>query len=287
MADVVLLDGAVGTSLWAKSDGDRSPVWQYNITKKDIIKELLSEYMEAGSEMVLTNTFGINRPIAERFGYDIKEVIKNAIDIVNEAVEGKKTYSGEKVKTILSSGPLSQLLEPYGDLEEDECFAIYDEIIQAALPGKPDVIWFQTFMDLNMMEVAVKAADQYDIPIFCSLSFTEVGKTMFGNTPEDMIDTLSQYKNVEAIGLNCSVGPESAVGIIKDFHEHTDMPLIFKPNAGLPITGSNGNSEVRFDVDTFVKDSLPALDYGVKYIGGCCGSDPSYIKALAKAIGRS
>ncbi len=284
MKEVTLLDGAVGTSLWAKSEGDRSPVWQYNITKKEIVKELLGEYIDAGSEMLLSNTFGINRPIAERFSYDVSEVVKNAMELLNEVADKRTTSSGERIRTIFSSGPLSQMLEPYGDLEEEECFAIYDELVKAAVSGKPDVIWFQTFMDLNMMEIAVKAASQYDIPIFCSMSFTEVGKTMFGNSPEDMIDTLSEYDKVKAIGLNCSVGPKSGVEIIKCFHEHTDMPLIFKPNAGIPITGSDGKSETRFDAGTFAKDCLPALDYGVRYIGGCCGSDPSYIRVMKEMI---
>ncbi|MBQ8969842.1 MAG: homocysteine S-methyltransferase family protein [Lachnospiraceae bacterium] len=284
MNRVTLLDGAVGTSLWAKSDGDRSPVWQYNITKQDIVKELLGEYIDAGSEMLLSNTFGINRPIAERFSYNVSDVVKNAMELLNEVAGSRKTLLGEKVQTIFSSGPLSQMLEPYGDLEEDECFEIYDELVKAAVAEKPDYIWFQTFMDLNMMEIAVRAASQYDVPIFCTLSFTEVGKTMFGNSPEDMVETLAPYEKVKAVGLNCSVGPESGVAIIKSFHECTELPLIFKPNAGIPITGSGGKSEIRFDAETFAKDSLPALDYGVKYIGGCCGSDPSYIKVLKEVI---
>lgn len=282
--EVYLLDGAVGTSLWEKSGDDRSPVWQFNITRKDIVRELLNEYIEAGSELLLTNTFGVNRIVAERTQYKTEDVVKASMELLHEAIDGKVSKRGEPLKGILTSGPLTVMVEPYGDLEEDECFEIYDEIFKAAVPYKPDYIWLQTFMDLNMQEIAVRAADQYDIPLIATLSFEKTGKTMFGNTPKDMVETLSGYKNLYAVGMNCSVGPDTAVDIIKEFHECTDMPLVFKPNAGLPI-GSSGESTI-VGADDFVKQSLPALDYGVKYIGGCCGSNPSYIKKFAEALGR-
>ncbi|MBO6137555.1 MAG: homocysteine S-methyltransferase family protein [Lachnospiraceae bacterium] len=284
MSDVYLLDGAVGTSLWEKSGDDHSPVWQFNLTKREIVKELLEEYIEAGSELVLTNTFGVNRIVADRAGFDTAEVIKAAMEILHEVIDGKVSKRGEPIKGILSSGPLTVMVEPYGDMEEDECFEIYDEIFKAAVPFKPDYLWLQTFMDLNMQEIAVRAADQYDIPIFATMSFEKTGKTMFGNSPKDVVEVLGKYKNVCAVGMNCSVGPDTAVDIIKEFSECTDMPLIFKPNAGLPI-GASGESTI-VEADDFVKKSLPALEYGVKYIGGCCGSNPEYIRKFAAALGR-
>ena len=289
MDNVVLLDGAVGTSLWEKS-GNNDPVWQYNLTNPEIVKELSSEYVQAGAEMVLSNTFGINRIIGDKFGYNVTEVVTKAMELLHEAVDGRiptGSPSSEPVKTILSSGPLTAILEPYGDLEEDECASIYNEILKAGVEGKPDYIWFQTFMDLNMMEVAVKEAAKFDIPVFCSLSFAEIGKTMFGNSPEDVAERLKPYEQVKAIGVNCSLGPDKAMGIIKQFHECTDLPIVFKPNAGIPITSADGSSTTIYDVDSFVKETIPAIEYGVKYIGGCCGTNPRYIEAMRKALGRS
>ncbi len=272
--DIVLLDGAVGTSLWEKTE-DRGPVWRYNIENPGIVKELAVEYADAGAQIILTNTFGANRLAVKRTDYSVQQIVSAGVAITRDAVGGR-------AKAALSVGPLPVLLEPYGDLTEEEAFELFDEQISAGIPEKPDVIVLQTFMDADMMRVAVKAAAKYGLPIFSMMTFTEVGKTIMGHSVERYVDTMKDLP-IDAIGVNCSLGPEKAVPIIASFRQYTDLPLIFKPNAGKPIL-QDGEEKVQFDVDTFVADSLPALEHGVKYIGGCCGSNPSYIRALGKKI---
>ncbi len=272
--DIVLLDGAVGTSLWEKAD-DKVPVWRYNIENPKIVTELAAEYADAGAQIILANTFGANRLAMKRTNYTVRQIVSTAVGLTKDAV-------GKRAKVALAVGPLPVLMEPYGDLTEEEAFELFDEQISSGIPEKPDVIVLQTFMDADMMRIAAEAAAKHDLPIFSTMTFTEVGKTIMGHSVERYVDTVKDLP-IAAIGVNCSLGPEKAVPIIASFRQYTDLPLIFKPNAGKPIL-QDGEEKVQFDVDTFVADCLPALDHDVKYIGGCCGANASYIRALGKKI---
>ena len=272
--DIVLLDGAVGTSLWEKTE-DRGPVWRYNIENPAIVKELAREYTDAGARIILTNTFGANRIAVHRTAYTVQQIVSTGVRLTRDAV-------GSQAQIALAVGPLPVLLEPWGDLTEEEAFEIFDEQISAGMEESPDVIVLQTFMDADMMRIAVEAAARHNLPIFSMMTFTEAGKTIMGHSVKRYVDTLKGLP-VSAIGINCSLGPEKAIPIIASFRQYTDLPLIFKPNAGKPIL-QNGETSVQYDANTFVEDCLPALDYDVQYIGGCCGSNASYIRALKKRI---
>ena len=272
--DIVLMDGASGTCLWEKT-GDRSPVWRYNIENPRIVSELAAEYVDAGSRIIMTNTFAANRPSLKRTNYSVREIVSTGVRLAKDAV-------GDRAKVALDVGPLPVLMEPYGDLTEEEVFELFDEQIRAGIPEKPDLIALETFMDADMLRVAAEAAAKHDLPIFATMTFTEVGKTIMGHSVARFVETLEGLP-IAAVGLNCSLGPEKAVNVIASFRQYTDLPLIFKPNAGKPIV-VDGVERVEYDVDTFVTDSLPALRYGVRYLGACCGSSPAYIKALSKSI---
>lgn len=272
--DIVLMDGASGTCLWEKA-GDRSPVWRYNIEKPNIVSELAREYVDAGSQIVMTNTFAANRSSLKRTNYSVREIVSAGVALARDAVGGR-------AKVALDVGPLPVFMEPYGDLTEEEAFELFDEVILSGIEEKPDLIVLETFMDADMLRVAAKAAAKHDLPIFATMTFTEVGKTIMGHSVARFVETLAGLP-IAAVGLNCSLGPEKAVEVIASFHQYTDLPLIFKPNAGKPIV-VDGQERVEYDVDTFVADSLPALQYGVRYLGACCGSSPAYIQALSKAI---
>ena len=268
---ITLLDGALGTSLWEKAE-DTVPVWRYNIENPGIVKELHSEYIAAGSKMILTNTFGANAGAVAHSPYTVKEVVSRGVKLAKEAAEGTD------VKVALSIGPLSVLLEPYGDLTEEEAAAIYEEQIGAGMAEGADSIILETFMDVNMMAVAVNVAKKYSVPVFCMMTFEKAGKTMMGQSVQDVLDVLIPM-GIDGIGLNCSLGPDLAIPIMEEFHEKTDLPLLFKPNAGPPVTDANGIVTTAYDANTFVNDVLPAVGF-VSYIGGCCGTNPSYIQCL-------
>lgn len=277
---ITLMDGAVGTTLWGIAEAHgvkKEPVWKYNVEHPEFVEELTKRYLEAGCEMILANTFGANGPAVKRSSpYTVAEVVSAGVGIA------KKVLDGTGVKVVLSLGPLTQLLEPYGDLEEDECAAIYDEMLDAGVGAGADMILIQTFMDLEMMRVATVEAKKYGLPVMCSMTFEKNGKTMFGNSVEDTVDTLSPL-GIEAIGLNCSLGPDLALPIIKEFSEKTDLPLLFKPNAGKPILSSDGEAVSPYTAERFAEEVKPALQY-VSYIGGCCGSDAEYIKEIKKML---
>ena len=274
--DLVLLDGAVGTSLWEKTD-DKVPVWRYNIEKPDIVSQLINEYYEAGSKIILANTFSANGPSVADSGYTVEQIVSSAMEIAHGALDGKDA------KIALSVGPLTGLLKPFGNISEEEAVEIFTEQIEAGVKGKPDVIFPQTFMDLKMMQIAARIARKHDIPLFCSFSFVKSAKdkgsrTMMGNSIDDILKGLAEFKP-DAVGLNCSLGPEMALPIIEEYSQKTDIPLIFKPNAGKPTL--EGGSQL--DYDTFAEDIAKAACVpGVKYIGGCCGSNAKYIEALRK-----
>ncbi|MBO4429142.1 MAG: homocysteine S-methyltransferase family protein [Clostridia bacterium] len=277
---ITLLDGAVGTTLWgiAEAHGvEKVPVWRYNIEHPEFVEELTRKYLEAGSEIILANTFGANGPSVKRSSpYEPSAVVKAGVEIT------KKVLAGTGVKTCMSAGPLTEILEPYGDLEEDECREIYEEMINAGVEAGCDMIMVQTFMDLAMMKIAAEVAKSTGLPVFCSMTFEKVGKTMFGNSVQDVIDALAPL-GVDAIGLNCSLGPDLALPIIKEFAEKTDLPIIFKPNAGKPILSSDGTTAAAYTAEQFAIDIKPALEY-VSYVGGCCGSDSTYVKELKKLL---
>ena len=269
-SDIVLLDGAVGTSLWAKAK-ERVPVWRYNIEDPAIVKELANEYADAGAQILLANTFSANRYMLNKTDYKVRDVVSAGVRILKEAV-------GDRAKTALSIGPLPILLEPYGDLTEEEAYEAFDEQISAGASEHPDIIALQTFIDADMMRIAGQAAEKYGIPIFAMMTFTEVGKSIMGHSVEYFVNAMKGLP-VEAIGINCSLGPDKAVPIAAQFSEYTDLPVIFKPNAGRPIT-DGGSETAEYTAEMFVNESMGAVEAGVKYIGGCCGSDPSYIRAL-------
>jgi len=277
---ITLLDGAVGTTLWAiaeKNNVEKKPVWTYNIEHPEFVRELHKRYIDAGSKIILANTFGANEPAVKRSSnLDPHEVVFEGVKIAKEAVRGTD------VKVCLSMGPLTMLLEPYGDLTEEECFRIYKDMVTAGVEAGCDMILCQTFIDLNMMKVAVKAAKTFGLPVFACMSFEKVGKTMFGNSVKSVCEELEDI-GVDAIGLNCSLGPDLALPIIKRFFEATKLPIIYKPNAGLPITGSDGKTQIAYTAEQFAKEVEPSLQY-VSYVGGCCGTDDEYIRSLKEMI---
>ena len=279
---ITLMDGAVGTSLWAKAEAKgvkKDPVWRYNLEHPELVAELTAEYADAGAEIILANTFGANGPAVKRSStYTAPEVVSAGVRIAKETLRG----SGRRIA--LSAGPLTALLEPYGDMTEEEAGEIYYEMLEAGMKEGPDLILLQTFMDLTMLRVAAVEAKKFGVPVFCCLTFEKRGKTMMGNSVEDMIEELEPV-GIDAIGMNCSLGPDLAIPVIREFVGKTSLPLIFKPNAGKPILAPDGSTATAYSAKVFADDVMPALDF-VDYVGGCCGADASYVRELAGRLGR-
>lgn len=278
--NVTLLDGAVGSSLWEKADKyqiKKDPVWKYNIEHPEIVTELAKDYINAGAQIVLANTFAANSTnVKHSSSYSVSDVVKTGVRLEKDAVKGTNT------KVALAIGPLTEILEPLGKLTRKDATVIFEEQIGCGMEEKPDCIMLQTFMDIEMMKIATSIAKRYDVPVFCTMSFGKSGKTMWGNSVQNIIDSLRPF-NINGIGMNCSLGPELALPIIKKFSELTDIPLVFKPNAGMPIVNIDGTSTSSFNAEIFAKDVAPSLEF-VSYIGGCCGCNADYIRELRKLI---
>ncbi len=276
----ILLDGAVGTSLWAIAEENgvkKDPVWIYNMTHPEFVDRLVREYVDAGAKIILANTFGANGPMVRRVSkYDPAEVVKAGVRITKQAV------GDSGIPVALSAGPLAELMEPWGDLTEEEVAGIYREMLDAGMSEGADCIVLQTFIDLDMMRVAASVALTYGVPVYCMMTFEKVGKTMMGNSVQDVIDTLEPM-GVSGLGLNCSIGPDLALPIIREFREKTSAKVFFKPNAGLPKTDAAGKTTVAYTAERFAEEIAPALDY-VDYVGGCCGCDASYVRAIGKLL---
>lgn len=271
MKQIHLLDGSAGTALWEMADAagvKKKSVWIYNMEHPEFVLELHRRYIEAGSEMIQANTFSVNRvSVARETDYTVDEIVSAAIKLAKQAAEGTG------VKVYAAFGPLLQLMEPYGKLSAAEVEETYGELAESAAKAGADFIVLETFMDLRMAEIAVKAAKRHGIPVICSMTFEKRHRTLMGDSVEKIVNTLTPL-GIDGVGINCSAGPVEALEIIKEYREKTDLPLYFKPNAGF---GENDSAE------QFAKDVAPALDF-VSYIGGCCGTNAEYIKEIKKLL---
>jgi len=269
--DIVLLDGAAGTTLWelAEEQGiERAPVWKYNIEQPQLILELHRRYIEAGCHMIQCNTFSVNpESVARSSDYTVEQVVAAAVKLARTACEGTN------VIPYLTFGPLSALLEPYGKLTKAETFDAYSQLARAGYEAGAEHVVLETFMDLEMIRIAVEAVRQFPVKIYCSMTFEKRRRTMMGNTVQQIIDTLSPL-GVTAVGMNCSHGPVKAMEIIEEFRDKTDLPLYFKPNAGMGE---------EYGPSDYAAEIAPALEF-VSFVGGCCGCDDSYIKALGALL---
>ncbi len=281
---ITILDGAQGTRLWqlaAEQGFDREPVWKYNITHPEIVAQVCREYAEAGSEIICANTFGANRLSVEKEnGFTVPQVVEAAVGIARDAL------AGTGVQTALDIGPLSVLMEPYGDLEEDEAEEIFAEMLAAGASAGAELIFFETFLDMEMMRVGVQAAQTLPraIPVVCSMSFEKSGRTMMGNSVEDVAELLAPM-GVAGLGMNCSLGPDLSLPMIRRFADCTDLPLFFKPNAGMPSTAPDGTTVYDLGAEQFAAEVAPVLEIpNLRWLGGCCGTDAAYIRQLKAMV---
>ena len=269
----VILDGAAGTLLWEMAGAagiPKDPTWKYNLEHPELVKKLARRYLDAGAEMIQTNTFAVNRLSVERVsGYSVKDVVTAGVKLAREEAAG--TGAG----VYLSSGPLPDFLEPFGRVTREECAGYYDEIVTAAAAAGVDAIMLETFMDVNMMRIAAESAIKTGLPVICSMTFEKKHRTLMGNTVSDIVAALEPL-GISGIGMNCSYGPVEAMDIIREFRDCTSLPLYFKPNSGM------GES---YTAEQFAEEIAPALEF-VTYAGSCCGSDESYTAAIKRRSGK-
>ena len=264
----------MGTMIQQSGAGYRHCPETLNLTRPELITSFHRAYIEAGADIVYTNTFGANAYKLEGSGCSVERVIGAAI------ANAKKACEGTSALVALDIGPIGMLLEPAGALRFEEAYGYFR---QQVLAGKgADLIVFETMTDLYELKAAVLAArENSDLPVIATMTFEQNGRTFTGVSPASMAVTLSGL-GVQAIGVNCSLGPDELEPVLAEMTRYTDLPLIVKANAGLPDPNSN-----EYDIlpDRFAQCVKALLPCGVKLAGGCCGTTPAYIAELKKALG--
>lgn len=271
--EFVLLDGATGTLIQKSGVKYESVPESLNITHPELLISFHKEYIDAGADIIYANTFGANGYKLKDSGYSVNEIISSGVK------NAKTAANGTGVLVALDIGPIGQLLEPAGSLSFDEAYEYFKEQIIAGKDA--DVIVFETMTDLYELKAAVLAAkENCSKPIIATMTFERSGRTFTGVSPASAAVTLSGL-GVDAFGVNCSLGPNELEPVVSVISKYTNLPIVIKANAGLPDPNSN-----EYDVmpDEFAKCALSLLKYGVKFIGGCCGTTPEYIKKIKENL---
>lgn len=272
--ELLFFDGGMGTLLQKEGlkPGELPENW--NIEKKDVIQSIHHSYYEAGSNILLTNTFGANAVKYHDQAYSLKE-------IVEAAVENVRSVAKDAV-IALDVGPTGKLLKPMGDLDFEEAYDAFKEVMIYGAQAKVDLIHIETMSDTYEVKAAVLAAkENTDLPVFATLIFDERGKLLTGGDVPSVVALLEGLR-VDALGINCGMGPEQMLPILREITKYTSLPIIVKPNAGLP---KQRDGKTYYDVtpEKFATALTEIVRNGACVIGGCCGTTPEHIRAMVDA----
>lgn len=275
--ELLFLDGGMGTLLQAEglAPGELPETW--NIEHPEKVEAIHRRYYEAGSDVVLANTFGANVCKFHDDRYTVEEVIRAGIANAKRAGEqiGKETY------VALDMGPTGKLLKPMGDLDFDDAYEAFAEAVRYGEKYGADLIHIETMSDTYEVKAAILAAkENSSLPVFVTMIFDERGKLLTGGDVPSVVAMLEGLR-IDALGLNCGLGPKQMLPILNDLRRYTSLPIIVKPNAGLP---KQKNGETYYDVepDEFARIMQEVVKEGACVIGGCCGTTPEHIKKLVE-----
>lgn len=271
----ILLDGATGTVLQTQGlpAGERPERW--NLTHPEKIRQLHEAYLRAGSQIIYSNTFGSSAHKLADTDLNSAEIITAAVTIAKEA----RDRVNPSALIAFSCGPLGELLEPSGSLTFDEAYDDFTQQVTLAKAAGADLIVFETMTDLYELKAALLAAcENSTLPVIASMSFEPDGRT-FGGTDVASFAALAESLHAAALGINCSAGPTDLAPVVEQLLAVSELPVLFKPNAGLPdpTTGRYSLTE-----EDFVRAFEPLLAKSLRLIGGCCGTTPDFIAALAE-----
>ena len=273
--NIVYMDGGMGTLLQAEGlqPGEHPERWNYE--HPEVIIKLQKGYFDAGTNIINANTFGANSLKFD--AEELEEIIRCAIANAKAAAVAS---TGKQEKFVaLDIGPTGRLLKPYGDFDFEEAVAVFAETVRLGVKHGADMVFIETMNDSYETKAALLAAkENCDLPVFVSNAYGEDGKLMTGASPAAMVAML-EGMGADAIGVNCSLGPKALAPIVEQYLEKASVPVVLKPNAGLP---RDVDGKTVFDVlpDEFSDDVAEMLKKGVRIVGGCCGTTPAYIKAV-------
>ena len=279
--NLLIFDGAMGTMLQKEGlpIGDNPEI--FGMKNPDKLLKIHKKYLEAGSNVLTTNTFGCNELKVTKLGYTVEEVIDNAIKVAKQAIEESDKSKPRFVA--LDIGPIGEMLEPMGTLSFDKAYEIFKrQAIQGEKSGA-DLIIIETMMDLYEAKAAVLAAkENTNLPVICTMTFDENGRSFTGCLPQAMVATIEGL-GVDALGVNCSLGPKQLLPIVKIITELANVPVIVQANAGLPVI-ENNQTIYKMTAKEFFQGVKNFVDLGVSIIGGCCGTNETFIKEICDNI---
>lgn len=274
----LVADGAVGTMLQQRGlpVGGSPEVW--NVERPDDVRAVHALYVEAGADLITTNTFGGTRGKLAKFGHEgrVQELVGAGIRLAREAADGRAWVWG-------SVGPIGELLEPFGDLTEQDASSQYGEVARAIAEAGADAVLFETFYDLNELRLAVEAGQAAGIPVFATMTFDAAGRTMMGTSSADAYRAAAEW-GLPAFGANCSTGPEEMLSTLQGLAQWDGPALIAQPNAGMPETEADGSLVYRQGPVEMAAWAPRFLEAGAVIIGSCCGSTPDHTRQIRKAL---
>ncbi len=278
--NLIYLDGATGSNLIKAGMPSGVNPEKWILENPDIFMDLQRRYVEAGSNIVYAPTFSANRIKLGEYGLDncIEEMINELVSLSKKAVGEKALVAGDITMT-------GKQLKPVGDMEFETLIDIYKEQICLLVKAGVDLLVVETMMSLQETRAAVIAAKETcDLPVIATLTFQPDGRTLFG-TDAVTAAVVLEALGVSAVGANCSTGPDKMEDIIRSMAEATNIPIIAKPNAGLPVLDKEGNTCYDMSVEAFVEGMEVLVKAGASVLGGCCGTTPEYIAAIKNKFG--
>ena len=279
--ELLFFDGGMGTLLQAEGlqPGELPETW--NIERKETIRKIHQSYFEAGSDIVHTNTFGANALKFHDENCSLKAIIDAAVENVRFGAKAG-IRDGRDYYVALDIGPTGKLLKPLGDLSFEDAYEAFKEVVQYGEKAGADLIHIETMSDTYEVKAAVLAAkENTNLPVFATMIFDDKGKLLTGGDVPSVVALLEGLR-VDALGINCGMGPKQMLPILQQIAQYTSLPIIVKPNAGLP---KQRDGQTYYDVtpDVFAKQLQEIVKAGACVIGGCCGTTPKHIRAMISA----
>jgi len=276
--NLVLFDGAIGTELYNKGVFINSCYDELNLSRAKLIKEIHEDYVAAGADVLETNTFGANRLKLQKFGLEDK-----VYDINFKGAQLAREAAGVDVYVAGAIGPLNLRLEPWGPLSENEAKEIFVEQAKALIDGGIDLFILETFSDLHLIQQAIIALkENFDLPIMAQMTIGNDGNSLFGTPPDLFASKMSQW-GADIVGINCSVGPKPMLDALEKISEVVDVPISIMPNAGTPVNVEGRNIYLS-TADYFSEYTRRFIHAGATIVGGCCGTNPTFIREMRKSI---
>lgn len=274
---IIFFDGAMGTMLQKNGlkGGDIPEL--LNLTRPELLEKIHSEYLEAGCDVITTNTFGANSLKEDVFGTSVDTIISAAVKTAKKAAA---KYSDTKPRYVaLDIGPTGRLLEPMGDLSFDECYEVFKKTAVSGAAAGADLVIIETMSDTLEAKAAVLAVkENTDLPVLCTMTFDETYKTLTGANVTIM-SAMFEGLGVDCIGINCGLGPDQIKDMMAELAKVSSIPIMAQPNAGLPVI-ENGQTVFSVEPDEFGECMTGIAKLGASVLGGCCGTTPEHIKRM-------